>query len=72
MSGWAWHREPQKTYGSFITDMEPAGGVAAQDMPVRRPGPRPRARIKGVPAPGGSDPDYAPGQGTWRPVTREG
>lgn len=68
MSGWARHDEPQQVYGLFVSDMQPAGGVLAQDMPARRPAPRPRPAIKGVPVVTGSHPDYVPGQGTWRPV----
>lgn len=66
MSGWARHEG--LVYGLFIQDMQPAGGVAAQDMPAGRPKQKPKPKIKGVPMVSGSHPDYVPGQGTWRPV----
>jgi hypothetical protein len=64
MGGWARNkpeRKPQSGRGLV--------GVWLADMPSGKPF-IPRRRIKGLPGLTGTDPDYAPGGGTWTPVER--
>jgi hypothetical protein len=65
MGGWAKgkpERKPQSGYGLH--------GVYLADMPSGRPW-IPRRRIRGLPDLSETDPDYAPGGGTWYEVERD-